>query len=509
MAPINFAGKLPVGVLLQWKSDVNPNALSSSKTDFRFVTANDFVSAFKISVGGATPITLTRKASAKNRMFDDSLNLFVTDPASGPALDDLIAAGRTVPCTIDLTFTFLEFFDVLLQQMTRTDADLHNLANPNDSKAILSTFVHSAAGGNISITYKRSKAHQLKDLPCKFVDFSVSRPDPKKPPGVKLVFELDFFSPPSDVNREAMRKLIAMDWSKLAKFGKDPGPGKSFPLNVESWANNRDFYVLNHTDMDRAEKIRQAIVGRHKAKTSKDLSKDLRDDIDLHLVTANHWGQKREDPVTERHQLLLSDLFGSLHQSVWLASPVNCLRFLDEKFKPTANQYAAMALQFGVGHCGEHASVSFTILSDIISSTGSLVKRAIKTGNANIDHAFVVYDLDIDTATDTLTTNPKNTRATRDGSVGAGGFLSVWNLKEAIAANTRPGFVMDPYLDKKVMKATAQELLDALNRADRVKQKKDTDFLAFDGIFPEPRPFTVLDLTTRSEEERKRRVKNV
>jgi hypothetical protein len=68
---------------------------------------------------------------------------------------------------------------------------------------------------------------------------------------------------------------------------------------------------------------------------------------------------------------------------------------------------------------------------------------------------------------------------------------------------------MDPYLDKKVMKATAQELLDALNRADRVKQKKDTDFLAFDGIFPEPRPFTVLDLTTRSEEERKRRVKNV
>jgi hypothetical protein len=360
----------------------------------------------------------------------------------------------------------------------------------------------------VSITYKRSKAQQLKGVPCKLVDHSVT-PRPAKAPSVKLVFELDF-APFDDVKRESMRKLIAMDWSKLAKFGKLPAPGKSLPTNVEAWANNRDTYVVNHTDLDRAEKIRQGIIGRHKAKTSQVLSKDLRDDIDLHLVTANHWGQAREDLKTERHQRLLSDLFGTLHQEVWLASPVNCLRTIDESVKPTANQYAAMALQFGTGHCGEHSSVSFTILSDIISAAGSNVKRAIKTGNANIDHAFVVYDLDVDSATDTLTTNPKNSRTARDStSSGAGVFLTVWNLRDAIAANTRPGFVMDPYLDKTVMKATAKELLDALNRPDRVKQKKDTDFLAFDGIFPEPRPFTTLDLTTRSEAERKARIKNV
>ena len=83
------------------------------------------------------------------------------------------------------------------------------------------------------------------------------------------------------------------------------------------------------------------IFNRHKGKSAAALAKDLRDDIDLHVVTANHWGQAREDLKTERHQRLLSDLFGTLHQSTWPSSPVSMLRDISNTFGFSLEQSAA------------------------------------------------------------------------------------------------------------------------------------------------------------------------
>jgi hypothetical protein len=166
------------------------------------------------------------------------------------------------------------------------------------------------------------------------------------------------------------------------------------------------------------------------------------------------------------------------------------------------NAMAALALQYGTGHCGEHAQISFSVLREIIAAPGAKVVGAVFTGNANIDHAFVVYDLDVETVIHTITTAANNTR------VPQGREIDVWNLREAITKNApRTGFVMDPYLDTSVMKPTARELLEALNNKKRKATNKATDFLAFLSEFPPA--FSMVDISSKSETERRALVPNV
>ncbi len=501
MAILGFTGKMPVAIGLTWKGDIIPNVMSTSVKDEPYPIANESLTELKVTalLGGTTRI-LERKATAAQRFYDDKLNLFVTEPISSVIVEEFLAIPKGSKLFLEMAFTFNSFFDALLEQMTRNDVDLHNLANPNDSKAILDTFQHSAAGGNVSITYKPA-TQTAKPVIGLLADTEV-KPPPKgsKIPAVKIMIQMDFSAAPTPVQKELMRKLVAMDWSKLARFGKPGSPRK----DVEIWMLNVLRYLVNHTDMARGEKLRQAIIGRHQGKSPLDLSKDLRDDLDLHLITANHWGQAREDLKTERHQRLLSDLFGTLHQQTWLSSPVFMARTLSDKFFPgNEDKIAALALQYGTGHCGEHAFCSFSVLRSIMGLPGNQVKAIIFSGNANVDHAFVVYNLTLDQSIDTIATSSNNSR------VSVGDKISVFNLKAAIAKNApRIGFVMDPYLDKTVMKPTAAELLASLNSAKRVNANKDTDFLAFDGFHPPPPP-PVLDLTGKTPAERKALVKNV
>jgi hypothetical protein len=493
MGILNFRGKLSVAVVLQWRGETLPDPVDSSRADPFYLVANESVSEFHIkgSLGAAT-IGLDRVASKGKRFFDSALNAFTTSPVSGTLLDRFLDPAAAATFTIDLHFTYLRFFDAILAQMTSTAADLHNLGNPKDPKPILDTFEHSGTASAVKIKYKAA-AQKLKALPCRLVDKEVKPRGAGKAPAVKLIFELDFLVGIDAVRREAMRKLIAMDWSKLARFGK-AGSTEEFVLN---WYQNVLNYLANYTDYARGERIRHAIVSRHLGKTSLQLATDLRNDIDAQIITANHWGQAREDMKTEHYQRLLSDLFGTLHQSAWLASPVAYLRDLPD------DKGVQLTLQYGAGHCGEHAATSFSILTDIIKAPGSKVQFAIHTGNANIDHAFVVYDLDVDKVIHTITTAANNT-ATGGKDVA----IDVWSLKDAIARNApRIGYVMDPYLDKSVMKATARQLLEALNNKSRQAAKKDTDFLAFQDEFPHS--FAVDDLSGKSEAERAALVKHV
>jgi hypothetical protein len=499
MSLLNYPGKLSAAVILQWKGETVASPLTTALKDMRYVTANESLTEFAISLSpGGRSLVLSRQATKKQRFFDDALSTYTIKPTFGDDLDRLLTAGRGTTGTIDCTFTYARFFAALLQQMTRVDADLHNLADPNDSKAILDTFTHSASGGAVGIDYKTA-TQALKALPCTLVDFEV-KPGPEgKPPGIKLVFELDFLTGLDPVRAEAMLKLVAMDWSKLARFGKPEADSRP---DVRLWRTNIMAYLANHTDLSRGERFRRALIASHSGKTSLALAKDLRNDIDRLLVTANHWGQAREDLKTEHHQRLLSDLFGTLHQTTWLSSPVSFLRDLSERLSLSLDRKVALILQYGVGHCGEHSQVSFSVLRAIIAAPGAKVARAVLTGNANIDHAFVVYDLDVATVVRTIATAANNTRVAR------GEQIDVWNLREAISRNApRVGFVMDPYLDPSVMKPTAKELLDALNNSKRKSSGKATDFLAFGLEFPSA--FAVSDIRAAPESERRALVPNV
>lgn len=501
MAILGFTGQLPVAIGIVWKGDTVANTMTSALSNNSHLIANESVTELSVTAlfGGTTRI-LERKATAKKRLYDDTLNLFVSEPVSSKIVEEFLTLNKGDKLFLELGFTFNTFFEKMLEQMTRTDADLHNLANPNDSAAILSTFKNTGGPGNVSVTYK-SATQKAKGLQGKLIDKEVKAPSAgSKIPAVKLMIEINFGSTPSPLQKELMRKLIAMDWSKLARFGQP----KTTRKDVEIWQQNVLLYLANHTDMGRAEAFRQAVIGRHQGKTPVQLSTDLRDDLDLQLITANHWGQAREDLKTETHQRLLSDLFGTLHQKTWLSSPVYMARRLGEMFLAgDFDKKAALALQYGTGHCGEHATCSFSVLRAIMQRPGNQVAAVVFSGNANIDHAFCVYNLVLDQTFFTIARSPANTR------VKAGQPIQVFNLRDQITKNkSRRGFVMDPYLDKSVMKATAPELLTALNSAKRQAVKKDTDFLAFTAYHPPPDP-PVNDITGNSAAQQAAQIKNV
>ena len=487
-----YPGKISAAVFLTWKGGLVASAASNRYKGHRHAIANEWVRGFTVqALLGTETVTLTRRPTPGVRLFDEKLNTFLSDPVAGPELDKMIDAGMGAKCLIDLEFKYNSFFDVLLEQMTLVGADMYDLAYPKDSAAILKTFVRSKSGSTIKITYKE-ESWKPTMLPCTLVKSEVKPGPPGKPPEVKLFF--DVLLQPQD-----MRKLIAMDWSKLARYGKEGADAEPY---VKIWSDNVYRYLVNHTDLARGERFRSKLVADHQGMTAKSLATDMRNSIDRYLVTANHWGEAREDLTTEKHQRWLSDLFGTLHQQVWLASPVRFLRDLKAEFGLSNDQRAALALQYGVGHCGEHAQVSFSVLSSIIKTPGAQISHAVHTGNANIDHAFVVFDLDVDEVVSTIATNSKNSRVSK------GDRIRVWDLRQTIKKNTtRVGYVMDPYLDPKVMKPTAAELLAALNNANRKKSGKDTDYLAF--VNEAPYAVNEIDYTGKPEEERKKLVKNV
>lgn len=501
MSILNFPGPLPVALSFQWESETIANALSKGAARKRHILANESVFEFTVTgtVDGRTT-SILHKATPQSRFYDPALNMYTTSPVSGTELERLLDPGSGATFRIDLNFTIYTFFDVLLAQMTRADEDLHNLANPNDSAPILRTFKRQVRDDKILIHYSTATQH-IQAVPCRLVDRDVKPQPSPYPPAVKLLFEIDFHNGIDAVRREAMRKLIAMDWSGLARFGKK---APSLPTDVEVWKDNVLLYLANQTDMQRAERFRTTIASRHADKSPRQLAADLRDDIDLYVVTANHWGEAREDAKTERHQALISDLLSTVHQSAWLASPLYLNRELCRIYGLSLDEKAALTLQYGTGHCGEHGCTSFSILRTVMASPGCQIDNIVLCGNANIDHGFVLCNLTVTRAIFTTATSAANTR------VAIGQDIRVFNLRDALARN--PGgevFVVDPYLDTSMMRPTAAGLLQALHNNKQQRRGKDTDFLVFQLQFPVPADFTTDDIRTLPVVERMRLIKNV
>jgi len=498
---LNFPGPLPVALSFQWESERIANALTKGAARKRHILANE--SVFELTVTGTVDgrsTSIVHKATPQHRFYDPALNMYTTTPVPGAELERWLDPSSGATFSVDLSFTLSAFFDVLLAQMTRADEDLHNRANPNDSDAILSTFKRQVRNDQIIVRY-RSATQRIQALPCRLVDRDVKPQAHPHPPAVKLLFEIDFQTGIDAVRREAMRKLIAMDWSGLARFGKKGAP---LPTYVEVWKDNVLLFLANQTDMQRAERFRTSIASRHADKSPRQLAVDLRNDIDLHVVTANHWGEAREDFKLERHQALISDLLGTLHQSAWLASPLYLNRELSRIYGLSLDEKAAITLQYGTGHCGEHGCTSFSILRTIMATPGTQIDNIVLCGNANIDHGFVLCNLEVTRVIHTTATSSANTR------VGVGQDIRVFNLRETLAQNPeREVYVVDPYLDTSMMRPTAAGLLMALHNKKQQRRGKDTDFLVFQLQFPVPGDFTMDDIRALPVVERMRRVRNV
>ncbi len=496
---LDHAGLMPVAISFRWKSEVVPNALATKAASNRHILANESVFAFTLTgTAGGKSTVLRHKATALRRFYDPALNMYTTSPVRGAELDRLLDPSSTF--TLDLSFTYSTFFDVLLAQMTRTDDDLHNFAHPNDPAAILRTFEREERDGEVEITYK-AKTHNIRGVPCKLIAVDVTPQASPLPPAVKLVFEIDFQTDIDAARRKAMRRLVAMDWSGLARHGKNSAP---LPAHVELWRANVLAFLANQTDMRRAERIRTSMASRHAGKSPRKLASDLRDDIDRHVITGNHWTQLREDPRTERYQALVAELLGQLHQTVSPASPIYLNRELVKRYRLDLDQQVALTLQYGTGYCGEHSRTSFSILRTIMAAPGNPFDSIVLCGNANVDHGFVLCNLKVTRVIVTTATNPVNSR------VSPGEDIKVFNLRDALAESAgREVLVVDPYLDRSMIASTGERLLRSLHSKAKRAGGKDTDFLLFEFQHPEPADFAIEDIRGRDVAERQALVKNV
>lgn len=229
------------------------------------------------------------------------------------------------------------------------------------------------------------------------------------------------------------------------------------------------------------------LVGlEHAAGSQLEIVRAVRDTIDRVMITANVWDAAREDPHDETLQFRLADLIGAFNHAGGFTSPVGYIRELQEDGYFSDEEWLHAAAQIGVGHCGEHAAMAFYVLKGLMSANpriGQTLGTIILSGQANVDHSFVVGGF-----------RPRRVVQTTVQWAGNKAFelnehVVLLNLAEQLPGNTE-GFVCDPYLAPTAISPTAQGLAQHLQRL-RNHQTR-TEFVTFNGIYP-PQPAPQMD----------------
>ena len=310
---------------------------------------------------------------------------------------------------------------------------------------------------------------------------------------------------------ETMRCLMGADYTKIFKYGKDTqpwyehSPASGIEVCLKVWESNICNYLINYTDLKRGEKILNQVMTTCKNAFTSSMTQAnfvgiVRNEIDKVLVTANAWHQPRENPASEALQFKLSELFAKICKTRWRASPVNFIRYLEDRLNTirgpvasiTSNDQVFITFQYGAGHCGEHADAAYMVLANLMNSSPAIMtlfKAIFSSGYANRDHAFVVGGL-IPTEIHKLKTRQANNSAFSVGDV----FEAV-DLEKAIQDNGGvDGFVCDPYLESNIIGQTAKALLQQLKNYKSVSKR--TKYVTYYYIYPhQTPPIPVIDKT--------------
>lgn len=516
---ISYSGTVQPAVWLSFKADKVSGAHSVGNANVSYHVANESLTRFDLRVVTTSPnrtFTITREATRRNRRFSSRLNTYLADPVNTDLLNQIIDAHNRLTADPNALRMFLNvriwykpFFREMLKFMTRTASDTNSLANPGgDQAAVENSFTHTRSGSRTRITHP-NHTDNVRDIPTILTGVDVT-PAPRsgRPPRVKIYLYMKIKESLNAADQaNATRVFMAADYSKIYRYGRHPGTrrrpwfgdgtgdtratpnsGAAAPTGIEVclkvWEMNVQNYLMNHVDLTRGERIRQAMVTSAQAGIARpqaQVVRGVRDDIDRRLVTANHWGDLREDWITEQYQRKLSDLFGAIHQRQWYASPVSFYREMAKALRFNVDTRTQLVLQYGTGHCGEHAVVAFSVIRQLMRN-GHTAKfqHVIYTGNSNIDHAFVVGGI---RPTERL-------RVRRQHSFRpyhAGDQATLFDLRAALAASPGvDGFVLDPYLAPSRQASTARALLTALNA--RRRGRKRTDHLSYStgGLHPPP-----------------------
>lgn len=521
MSVISYEGNIQPAITLGYTSDKVAGAHASADENYLFLLANESTTDITIQITTPTEVfELRRNATAGRRLFSDELNTYVVEPVSSITLNTILGAVDSengLSVSISLKTKYDKFMLEMIKQLSRTGSDFKNLADPEDPSTVLESFNYSYNGNSGSVTHIEEE-RDLVNLPGTLYYYEVdSSSTAGDPPVVKLFFELNLKDTLSfEEHREVTDILIASDYSKVHMYSKPwkgranpwfgneseysrsfPNPLEPEPTTIErclkDWELNIMNYLWNHTDLLRAGRFLDDIIAGDvllKEESRADIVEWIRNKIDEKLITANHWGEDREMWDTERYQRKLSDLFGAIQQNHWYASPVSFYRDLENLHDLTPTQAVGLILHYGVGHCGEHALVSFVIIYELMNKGfNDIFKSVIYTGNSNSDHAFVVGGLELK---EVINTNARYSHT--PGGVGA--EKRVWDLRQTLEENPgEVGFVLDPYLDHSAIAATADGLLRSISSESRGDRR--TDFLLYLSYYT-----TIFDPPSESTRDR-------
>jgi hypothetical protein len=463
----------------------------------------------------------------KWRLFNAERGTYRLGPINTTDLEALLLM-RTVD--VEIRLDVRRVFAAILDTWAKTSAK-QNLANRKDDDWLLETIVDKQDLGSqkpsvkfVPVVDKLLFSASADIVEC--VDEG-SKPSEheKKPageednwywqgstPAIRMIVTIK--NPAQDFVRNA----AAANWSWLSTVpAKERVGASSLPRGVLEAFLNVQKHVASALDMRVAEQLFDAIVVRNQAEPdAKQLVIKTRADIDRHVIVANHWGDAREsisssDPV-ERYQSRMSDFFGGLYENYTLASPVNLARGL---FAGTKDRDAAFGISLpyrpglfekvpllvGVGHCGEHAMLGFELLRAIAKGGGKgVITHVVESGNANIDHSFVLVNIDIPVAFKTKVLNEGNKKADFQKPI------DIVNLQDVLADPVNAGgIVLDAYLQLDRFEASPTKLLHSLQH--KSNKGLNTTFVAVSRFYPTAPD--IIDMRFMSEAELRKQFPNI
>lgn len=448
--------------------------------------------------------------SSNSSFAGPAYELNAVTPAELNAIFDAKEAGQ-LRVRASAEIARFQFYDLMLREFTSTAPGIETFAAPSSSAA-------AELEGSVMVAPNSAVRHRVlttwvRDIGVELVSWLIAENLVRQPqlhgpdlePFAEVRLDLRFLVREGMAagDRDAFARLAAAaTFTSLYQASNDQGAVRNL-LAVPRFSGLLRQFFLNYVDLSRGERVAEHIRTRAMDVANEQthrIIKALQLAIDERMVTANHWPQHREvEP--EHHQRIMSLVLGDIHGHHVLGTPVGVFRDLSL----TEDDSLRFLLATGVGHCGEHANVSYTIITQLIDADSRMrakLRNVIYSGRANVDHAFVLVGVNADVV---LSIIPRSPGLLVDGS-GRALVLDLAALHARAAAHpplageVDVGFFLDPYLDPSAHRetndpqhpernSTLRTLLRLIQHG--VRAGRRTGFVGYAAQYPEPRPAVV------------------
>lgn len=351
----------------------------------------------------------------------------------------LLAADHALNCLVEINVGYLVFYRRLLAWMFRSNDDLHTLAQPGTvGPSITETF-------NLTPGQRPAPAFSGTSTTFRRCPGQINRVSILSHPR-RIEVEITLL-PPLEFAWEIACVCAAADCTVRHQF---------VPRAISSpckliWDRNCQIVIQHMVPIARGTRIFNSIIDTCLALFRSDMQPAafvaaVREEIRKWLITANDWEQPCEDQFGEAYKWSIAKALGWIFRNLKDRTSdeldVSLMTFLREMSDVLDTKYCvSLALQTGIGHCQEFATVTFVVLAKLMSinpEIGAFCNYLIHAGEIEVDHAFV-----------TIGFRPCGTDVFK-GEI-------IWELGASLRDSRGFGFICDPYLHPSLVPVAAAE----------------------------------------------------